>query len=128
MSFVSTILQAALSRGKTSHEVRALGSPGQEGGGRTERESGGSRRCMAFPPLASPLHPPARPSDARIQGQGVLCVGLRGQTDAGGSAGLGPAAERARVYSVHCTGRCKMLRDRYECLFRVIKCKVVDIC
>lgn len=116
--------------------MRALGGPGQAGGGRTEKDGEGGVVAAddAWPSRPSPrlsaraVRPSARPSDARIQGQGVLCVGLRGQTDAGGSAGLGPAAERARVYSVHCTGKCKMLRDRYECLFRVIKCKVVDIC
>ena len=55
-----------------------------------------------------PAPPPVPPTttDARIQGHGVLCVGLRGQTDAGGATAgpqrtrLGPAAaDRTRVYS-----------------------------
>ena len=73
--------------------------------GDEQRERGGAVAADdAWPSRPSPrlsVRPPGRTADARIQGQGVLCVGLRGQTDAGGSARLGPAAERAR--GVQCT-------------------------
>ena len=121
MSFVSTILQPQ-SRGKTSHEVRALGGPGQEGRAGDEQGGRAVEADDAWPSRASPRHsirPPDRPTPAFKAMASSASASEDRQTRAARRGWARP--RRVLGVYVQCTGRCnlKMLRDRYECLFRV---------